>query len=180
MRVIAGTARARPLRAPKGDRTRPTSDRVREAMFNALGSALDLQGARVADLFAGSGALGIEALSRGAASAVFVDEDGAARRAIAANLASTGLADRAEVRGGDAVAAAAVLGRVDLAFCDPPYRFDGWDRLLAVLDAAFVVLESDRDLELGPNWELVRRKRYGSTVVHFAEPADGSGDRDDE
>ena len=102
MRVVAGEARGRRLVAPEGTDTRPTLDRVREAVFNALASQDAIDGARVLDLFAGSGALGIEALSRGAAHATFVDTDRAARRVIDQNLAATGLADRAEVLGTDA------------------------------------------------------------------------------
>lgn len=141
-------------------------------MFNALGSQISLQQRRVADLFAGSGSLGIEALSRGAAQCVFVDNDGAARRAIGHNLRTIGFEDRAEVRGGDATAVAAEIGPMDLVFCDPPYRFDRWPALLGALDAAFVVIESDHDVDIGPPWELVRSKRYGSTVVLFAGRAD--------
>ncbi len=169
MRVIAGSARGRALQAPRGDATRPTADRVRGAMFNALGSQLDLAGCRVADLFAGSGALGIEALSRGAAHAVFVEAELSARRVILENLRTLGLADRAEVRAGDATELAGQLGWFDVAFCDPPYRFAGWDALLGALDAGFVVIESDREVPLPPPWELVRVKAYGSTVVLFAE-----------
>src|SRR5690348_13221449 len=92
MRVVAGTAGGRRLRAPKGTTIRPTSDRVRESIFNSLQSMDAIEGAAVADLFAGTGALGIEALSRGAASAIFVDEDRAAAALIRDNLAATGLA----------------------------------------------------------------------------------------
>src|SRR5918998_3417279 len=95
MRVIAGRWGGRRLQAPPGDATRPTSDRVREALFSILGARVD--DARVLDLFAGSGALGIEALSRGAASATFVDHDPDALAAVRANLDGTGLADRATV-----------------------------------------------------------------------------------
>jgi 16S rRNA (guanine966-N2)-methyltransferase len=168
MRVIAGTARGRPLRAPAGDRIRPTSDRVRESMFNALGSLLQWPGRRAADLFAGTGALGIEALSRGADSAVFVDEHPAARRLVAENLRATGFEDRARVLAGDGPTVAAALGHFDVVFCDPPYHFDGWAGLLAALDAELVVMESDRAIELPAGWRLVRSKRYGSTVVQFA------------
>lgn len=152
--------------APPGATTRPTSDRVRGAVFNALGSLDVVEGAVVVDLFAGSGALGIEALSRGAAHATFCDTDRAARAAVSANLTATGLADRASVRNVDALAAAPTPA--DLAFCDPPYRFDRWQELLGQLAAGFVVVESDRALELGTGWQLVRRKAYGTTVVSFA------------
>src|SRR3954452_19024733 len=97
MRVVAGSARGRPLIAPGGLTTRPTSDRVREAVFNALHSIGALDGAQVLDPFAGSGALGIEALSRGAERVAFADIDPAARQAIEANLATAAAADRADV-----------------------------------------------------------------------------------
>src|SRR3954452_20915171 len=97
MRVVAGTARGRPLRAPRGNDIRPTSDMVREAIFNSLTSMDAIADATVYDLFAGTGALGIEALSRGAAHVTFVDHDRTAIAAIEANLAATGLADRQAV-----------------------------------------------------------------------------------
>jgi 16S rRNA (guanine966-N2)-methyltransferase len=102
---------------------------VREAVFNALWSRGALDGARAVDLFAGSGALGIEALSRGAAHVTFVDSDRAARRAIERNLAACGVADRATVVGTPVerwLAGLAAGSRFDLAFCDPPYAYDGW------------------------------------------------------
>lgn len=171
MRVVAGTARGRTLVAPPGSRTRPTTDRVREAIFNALGSRGGLEGAQVADLFAGSGALGVEALSRGAAHATFVDRDRQARRAIARNLAACGFEDRATVVPVPVERWLAGLPpgqRYDLAFCDPPYAYDGWDELLGALPAALAVLESDRPVTPAPGWELVREGRYGGTWVGFA------------
>src|SRR5688500_6095905 len=98
MRVVGGSAGGRRLRAPAGRSTRPTADRVREAMFNSLGSLDAVVGARVLDLFAGSGALGIEALSRGAAAATFVDSDARALAVVRANLDDTGLAGATLVR----------------------------------------------------------------------------------
>ncbi len=172
MRVIGGTCRGRALRAPHGDGTRPTSDRVREAMFDVLGSALGpggLAGASVLDLFAGSGALGIEALSRGAASAVFVERDRRAVAVVSANLAALGLAGgQVEVARADALAwlAGPGAGRAfDLAFCDPPYAFDEWDALLGRLHATTAVLESDRPLAPPEPWDVLKRKRYGGTLV---------------
>ena len=138
MRVISGSARGRKLIAPEGSATRPTPDRVREATFNALGSLGVVQDAAVLDLFAGSGAMGIEALSRGAARATFVDHDIAARRAIEANLATCGLGGRAEVVAHTAerfVAGAGQPRRWDLALLDPPYDYDGWPELLLDLPA---------------------------------------------
>lgn len=168
MRVVAGTARGRRLVAPKGETTRPTSDRVREAVFNALSSLDAVRGATVWDLWCGSGALGIEALSRGAASAVFVDKESAALDAVRANLASSGLASSARVQRADVLRwleSPDGAEHVDLVLADPPYEFDGWDTLLARLDTTWLVAESDRELDLGPQFETVRSRRYGRTWV---------------
>ncbi len=120
MRIIAGTWRGRPLAAPKGDTTRPTADRTREALFSMLASRLgSFEGLAVADLFAGSGALGIEALSRGAASCLFVEQDGAALDALRANLARLTLA--AEVRAASVLALGPAPQPLDLILMDPPY-----------------------------------------------------------
>jgi 16S rRNA (guanine966-N2)-methyltransferase len=173
MRVVAGTARGRPLVAPPGARTRPTSDRVREAVFNALWSRGAIEGSTVADLFAGSGALGIEALSRGAAHVTFVDDDRAARLAIGRNLDACGLGDRATVVAARVerwVASLPAGTWFDLAFCDPPYAYAGWDGLLAELPADLVVAESDRPLGPPTGWESVREGRYGGTWVGFLVP----------
>lgn len=169
MRVVAGTYGGRRLRAPRGTRTRPTADRVREALFSMLG---DVGGARVLDLYAGSGALGIEALSRGAASAVFVDRDPAAVAAIRRNLDELGVAE-AEVRRRDALAFLA--GReasFDLVFCDPPY--DSASRLAGPLSAALpallgenarTVTESDKRTPLELTLPLLLERTYGDTRI---------------
>jgi len=121
MRIIAGVWRGRKLVAPAGRETRPTADRTRETLFSMLASRLgSFDGLRVADLYAGSGALGLEALSRGAAHATFVENDRAAIKAIEANAASLGASDRAAIR----ATSAAALPRgdpFDLVFADPPY-----------------------------------------------------------
>ena len=179
MRVVAGTARGRRLVAPAGTATRPSSDRVREAVFNALHSLGAVEGADVLDAFAGSGALGIEALSRGAERATFVERDDRARRALRTNLDTTGLAERATVVTGEALTHLAAPGRhYDLALLDPPYAYDAWPVLLASVTARLaptgvVVIESDRPVETGPSVQVVRVKHYGSTVVAFARPSSG-------
>jgi 16S rRNA (guanine966-N2)-methyltransferase len=169
MRVVAGVARGLRLVAPEGEGTRPTSDRVREATFNALVSMGALDGATVLDLFAGSGALGIEALSRGAAGATFVETDRAALRAVRTNLETTRLGDLAEVvaRPAERFLADAVAEgrRWDLAVLDPPYGFDRWDELLSALPAALAVVENDGPVRTPSGWELRRQKRYGRTTV---------------
>ena len=124
-----------------------------------------LAGAAVVDLFAGTGAMGIEALSRGAATATFVDSDGGAIEAIRANLGLTGLAGRAEVVRADVLRWLERGHAFDLAFVDPPYGFERWDRLLQLLDVELAVLESDRRVEVGAPWEAVVERRYGGTVV---------------
>lgn len=172
MRVISGSARGRRLDAPPGLTTRPTLDRVREAMFNALGSLRSLQGVTVVDLFGGSGALGIEALSRGAAFVTFCDTDRIARQTITANLERTGFTGRATVLATDAVGYAMKLAAsgevIDLAIADPPFRFEQWDELLAPLPADLLVAETDRELTLPAPWEVLRFKRYGGAHVYLA------------
>ncbi len=176
MRVVAGTLGGRVLRAPRGTATRPTSDRVREALFSILAS---VDGARVLDLFAGSGALGIEALSRGAAAATFVDSAAAAVAAVRRNLDELGL--QGEVLRMPALRALActpVAGRqYDLVFLDPPYRLASslGPQLSTALPpilakAARVVVESDRRGPLELDLELLRERQYGDTLlrVHVA------------
>jgi 16S rRNA (guanine966-N2)-methyltransferase len=173
VRVVAGIARGRRLQAPKGDATRPTSDFVREAIFNSLQAHLDLDDeATVLDLFAGTGALGIEALSRGATHATFVDHDRLAVAAIRANLAATGFAERATVVQADVTRPATALPSVDLAFADPPYAFTdaAWAALLTRVDAALLVVESDREVPLPDAWRVLKLKKYGTTVVALTSP----------
>lgn len=170
MRVVAGELRGRLFEAPPGRDTRPTTDKVREATFNALRSLDLVRDATVADLFAGSGGLGIEALSRGAAHVTFVERDRAALRVLRDNLRSLELEARTKVVPGDAVVMLAGLD-VDLVLADPPYDFDQWPQLLAATRADFVVAEAGRSLD-GldvPGWRVTRAKRYGRTWVTFFE-----------
>lgn len=160
---------------PPGTEVRPTSDRVREATFNALWSMGVLADATVVDLFAGTGALGIEALSRGAAHATFVERHREGLAAIEENLERCGFADRATVRRGDATTMVDLLEPVDLMFCDPPYDFAGWRDLLPRLRAGLVVIESPKEVALPAGWTSRRSKRYRSTVVQMATPAPASG-----
>ena len=171
LRVVAGSVGGRRLTAPAGRRLRPTSERVREAVFASLGSLGAVEGATVLDLFAGTGAMGIEALSRGAVHATLVDDDAAAVEAIRANLATTGLAGQATVVRSEALRFLDGCGQTfDVALADPPYSYNGWADVLARLRAGLVVLESGSELDLGPAWEEVRTKRYGDTVVTLARP----------
>ena len=171
MRVIAGTLGGRRLAAPPGRATRPTSDRVREALFSIL--APRLSDARVLDLFAGSGALGIEALSRGAASATFVESSEAALRVLHRNL--SGLGVTAEVVRADAVRWLRASGDLyDLVFLDPPYDLAArlGPELSAALPAvlgsgATVAAESDRRHPLELDLPLLTERRYGDTLIRI-------------
>jgi 16S rRNA (guanine966-N2)-methyltransferase len=174
MRVIAGRLGGRRLKAPKGTATRPTSDRVREALFSMLG---DIEGTSVLDLFAGTGALGIEALSRGARRAVFVERDASVVQILSANLEALGIPREAgEMRRVDAQAAlrSAQVSKetYDLVFIDPPYReAPRWGpELSALLPAllasdARVVVESDRRAPLELELPIERERRYGDTSI---------------
>jgi 16S rRNA (guanine966-N2)-methyltransferase len=165
--VVAGSLRGRRLQAPVGAGTRPTSDRVREAMFNALASLDAVADAVVLDLFAGSGALGIEALSRGAAHCTFVESARPALAALRANLDALGLDGRATVASMDVDRFLASSPSAGLVLADPPYAFDGWAGLMGALAADLLVAESDRPVEPAPGWEAIREKRYGATHVTF-------------
>ena len=182
---------------------RPTSERAREAVFDMLSSLGVLDGAAVADLFAGSGAMGIEALSRGARSAVFVDDRREAALCVERNLGLFGWgrggalgvpADpyagsppgRAEAQEGprwtatvvqmDALRWATSARQVDVAFCDPPYAYDRWTALLDQLSASVVVAESDREILPPAAAEVLKVRRYGTTVVTLIQrdPTDGT------
>ncbi len=171
MRVVAGSAKGRRLVAPKGEVTRPTSDFVREAVFNTLASYLELAGASVLDLFAGTGALGIEALSRGAGRATFVDQDRRAVAAVRSNLVSTGLGP-GQVHQADVLRwlDRADQTTFDVVFADPPYRWSQWPALLERLRAGLLVAETGSELDLGEQWELLKVKRYGDTFVTLTTP----------
>lgn len=179
MRVITGTARGRNLKAPGGMATRPTADRVKEALFNLLGEKV--MDARFLDLFAGTGSIGIEALSRGAARAVFVEMSPRAVRVIRENLLHTGLTDRAEVHRQDAVAALDMLVKseqtFDLIFVDPPYLkgyeekvLDKINKYCLMDEKGILVIESSKKDTLPENvgqLNMVRREKYGDTVLNF-------------
>jgi 16S rRNA (guanine(966)-N(2))-methyltransferase RsmD len=181
MRVISGTAKGRPLKAVPGISTRPTSDKVKEAVFSMIGPYFD--GGIVLDLFAGTGALGIEALSRGAEQAIFVDRERIAVETVKTNLAACRFADRAEVYRNDAMKAAKLLGKrglkFDYVFLDPPYKFAALDNLMPELAGlgllragAVIVAEHDASRmlpeQLGP-LNLFRRSEYGDTAVSLFE-----------
>lgn len=181
MRVITGSARGRRLRELEGQETRPTTDRVKESMFNIL--QFDIEGSRVLDLFAGTGQLGIEALSRGAATAVFVEQRRDAVALVRENLKLTGLSDRARVVGGEALAyLASAGGQFDIVFLDPPYAAKLWKPALEAVsrfdilsDHGIIICESPQDETLPDavgSCRLHRTYRYGRiklTTYHREE-----------
>jgi len=171
MRVIAGEFGGRRLETPTGMTTRPTTDKVRQAVFNSLQSMGVVEGAVVADLYAGSGALGIEALSRGAERAVFVERDRSALAALRTNVTTLGLDDRCAIHPTDVMAWVPAMRGVDIAFIDPPYAFDGWESLLAVEQAGLGVAESDDPVPDAAGYTQIRARRYGRTWVTLLEPA---------
>lgn len=155
LRIIAGEWRGRKLQAPAGDTTRPTADRTRETLFSMLVSRIgDFDGLAVADLFAGSGALGLEALSRGAASCIFVEQDAAALRALRANIAALRAAPQCDVRASSVLALGPAKAPLDLVLLDPPYgsgagavTLDKLQRLGWIGEGTWVSLETAADEE---------------------------------
>ena len=167
MRIVAGEFGGRRLVTPRDARVRPTADRVREAWMSILGA--ELPGARVLDLYAGSGALGLEALSRGAAGVEFVELGSASIEALRANIAALGVADRTRVHRGDALRFAERLGpdAYDLAFADPPYAHDAAAGLVALFRrtpfARILSVEHRADQSVAGD----ETRRYGDTALTF-------------
>lgn len=188
MRIVAGSLRGRAIAAPpEGSAIRPTSDRVREAVFNILAHGIagfELEGTRVLDLFAGTGALGMEALSRGAAACLFVDEDATARGLIRRNIEAFGLTGRTHIYRRDATRLGEALPRerFGLVFADPPYgkrlgeaalhaaASGGW-----LEPAAIAVLEerSDVSIQWPAGFTPLDERTWGDTAVHFARWSGG-------
>ncbi len=185
MRVITGSARGRRLKSLEGLETRPTADRVKEAIFNII--QFDLEGRRVLDLFAGTGQMGIEALSRGAANAVFVDQRRDAASLTRDNLNLTGLGDRGRVVCGDAMAyLASATEKFDIVFLDPPYAAMLWDKALDAISRfdilsnhGIIVCESPMEQEMPetpPPYFLHRTYRYGRIKVTTYHREEGRGE----
>ncbi len=180
MRIVGGEWRGRTLAAPKSQAIRPTSDRLRESLFNVLAHGYDdrAAGARVLDLFAGTGALGLEAMSRGAAYALFVDEGVEARGLIRQNIETLGLTGRTRLFRRDAtkLGPAGTVAPFDLVFADPPYGRGLGEPALAsavvggwLAPGALIVLEEGADAVIGPvaGLELLERREAGDTQLLF-------------
>lgn len=184
MRIVAGKFRGRSLNSPEDKSIRPTADRVRESVFNILASRLgpNLDGLRVLDLFAGTGALGLEALSRGASSVVFVDTGTEARGLIRDHIEAFGAGGIAKLLRRDATSLgpAGTMGPVDLVFLDPPYGKGLGEQALVSLTSGgwlkpqtVLVLEESSDvaLDLPAGFLLDDRREYGAAAVHFLSVA---------
>jgi 16S rRNA (guanine966-N2)-methyltransferase len=165
MRVVAGDLRGRRIESPVDDATRPTTDKVREAVFNSLTSLGAVEGAVVWDLFAGTGAMGIEALSRGAERCVFVENSKSALTVLRANIDALALGTRSRVVSGSAIGQS--CDDADIVIADPPYGFDKWNELLDRLGKCLVVAESGGTLPSIDDWDVLRERKYGRTVVTF-------------
>ena len=178
VRIVAGTARGRRIEAPEGRITRPTLDRVRQAIFNALDARELVRDAVVLDLFGGSGALALEAMSRGATSAMVVEADRAAVTFVRRNAEALGFADEVRVVRSDVlrwlVGGGATTLQPTLVLADPPYDWSNWPELLASLPASVecVVAETGAPLPSQPGWDVEREKRYGGTIVTMLVPAE--------
>ncbi len=184
MRIIAGKFRGKQLTSPEDESIRPTADRVRESVFNIIASRLgpNLDGLRVVDLFAGTGALGLEALSRGASNVVFVDTSAEARGLIRDHIEAFGAGGVAKLLRRDATSlgAAGTMGPVDLVFLDPPYGHGLGEKALSSLrdggwlkPETLLVLEeaSEAAVELPAGFALEDRREYGAAAVYFITPA---------
>ena len=175
MRIIAGEWRGRPLAAPEGRGTRPTSDRAREGLFSMLVSRLgSFEGLRVADLFAGTGALGLEALSRGARHCTFIDNERDSAATIRRNLEIFGAGGRADVRAQGVEHAPPPAEPFDLVFLDPPYRTGLAEMALARLaDPAWVApggivsVETEGALAIPPGFAAETERRFGKAHIHL-------------
>lgn len=183
MRVIAGTCKGRRLVAPKGSQTRPALDRIKESVFSIL---FDVSGLSVLDLFAGSGSVGIEALSRGASSATFVENDSAALKALTTNLETCGFEQQSTIIKQDVARALTRLTKqgteFDLIFVDPPYLKDLVNKTLAQLGASDLVHDGSRivvehhpkePIDDIPGLILTDTRKYGQTLISFLERAKG-------
>jgi len=184
MRIVGGTFRGRPLAVPRTQAIRPTSDRTREAVFNIIAHAYpdNIEAGRVLDLFAGTGALGLEALSRGAASALFVEESAEGRGLIRTNIEAMGLQGRAKIFRRDAASLgdAGTIQPFDLVFADPPYGKGLAERAIAsalaggwLKPAALIVVEEAASSPFAPppGVDLLERRDYGDTGIAFCRLA---------
>lgn len=181
MRIITGTAKGRKIKAPEGLNTRPTSDRVKESLFNILNNKVNINGAKVLDLFAGTGNLGLEALSRGALNCIFVEHDKKTYNILNENIKTLGFNDIAKVYNQDSFAFLDFLNKLkqkfDIIFLDPPYGKGFIEKAIALIisydlieKGGIIIGEYDEGDEMPYNirdFEIIRTEKYGRTKISF-------------
>ncbi|NNN13751.1 MAG: 16S rRNA (guanine(966)-N(2))-methyltransferase RsmD [Acidimicrobiaceae bacterium] len=181
MRVLGGASKGKKIKTPQGLLTRPTSARVKKSLFDMLSTRIDFFGIEVLDLFAGSGSLGLEAISRGASQVEFVDSAHSVIQVLKQNIAGIP-PDVARASAIKSPALTYLKNRIsakthyDLVFCDPPYLFDDWNELLGYViqvttQDSIIVIESDREVVLPEGLSVLKVKDYGSTVITLASLA---------
>jgi len=168
MRVIAGVAKGRKLVAPIGDHIRPTKDRVKEAIFNSLHSYGLVKDKSFLDLFSGTGSLGIEALSRGANSVVFIDNHEEAIDCITVNVEKLNYGSASKILKTDALNFLKKKEYFDVALIDPPYKYEHWGPLLEHINAHAIVIESSENITLESDWQIIKSQKYGQTNLLIA------------
>ena len=168
MRVISGSAKGRKLVVPSGDHVRPTKDRVKEAIFNSLHSYGLVENRSFLDLFSGTGSLGIEALSRGAKSVVFIDHHAEAIDCIILNVEKLNYGSTSKVLKTDALSFLERDDYFDVALLDPPYKYEHWGTLLKRVNANSIVIESSEQVTLESDWEIIKSQKYGQTNLLIA------------
>ena len=168
MRVISGSAKGRKLVVPSGDHVRPPKDRVKEAIFNSLHSYGLGENRSFLDLFSGTGSLGIEALSRGAKSVVFIDHHTEAIDCIILNVEKLNYGSTSKILKTDALSFLERDDYFDVALLDPPYKYEHWGTLLKRVNAHSIVIESSEQVTLESDWEIIKSQKYGQTNLLIA------------
>lgn len=183
MRIISGKAKGMRLKAPKGYLTRPTGDRVKEALFNTIQG--QEMGARTLDLFAGTGALGLEALSRGASFVIFVENNSSALKILSNNIEKTGMQEQTKTVGADVLSfLKSYKGKpFDLVFMDPPYKYKNGEKILDLIaqnkllnNSGHLIWEmatSGEEIHVSEEFQLLKKKQYGDTTLMFFKSAKG-------
>lgn len=168
MRVISGEGKGRKLIKPNSEQIRPTKDRVKEAIFNSLHSYALISNNTFLDLFSGTGSLGIEALSRGAKSVVFVDNHDEAINCISLNIEKFGYTQDSQIHRIDALSYLERKIVYDVVLLDPPYDFEAWEQTLKLVQARTIVIESAKAIIPDPKWRTIKTQKYGQTHLLIA------------
>lgn len=169
MRIISGKDRGRKFDAPEGAQTRPISDRAKEGIFNMLINIIDLEGAVVLDLFAGSGSFGFECISRGAAHVNYVEKSRNAIKTLEDNIEKLGYKEQTSIHRKDVTASLVSQLEAGIVFCDPPYMDSPWPMLFSSIKSDIIVGHASSPIELGEGWRELRRRKYGRSHILICE-----------